>query len=229
MAELRAARITTELEAEVARKEKARQKGAVIACQRIFRRARGRDDASLSVDVRASAANAARARGPSWSSPNADGSDPLNGGTARFIPTQRPGEPVTVGLWEAVEVSGPLGGARKLTGRAHLDTGNASLTLMTSEFAASLGLIDEHGLPYMVSGSAVERIKTQGVVQGVLQENVVCPAVTFSIKGVEVTTKVAISPPAGLGQRGHRWDLLVCMDDIKKFERYGAAFRPCKE
>ena len=122
-----------------------------------------------------------------------------------------------------------MGGARKLTGKAHLDTGNASLTLMTHEFAQSLGLIDEHGLPFLVSGSAVERIKTQGVVKGVFEENVVCPAVTFSIKGVEVTTKVAVSPPAGLGQRGHRWDLLVCMDDIMKFEQYGASFRPCLE
>ena len=114
VAELRAARITRELEGEVARKELARMKGAAVSCQRIFRHARGVDDATLSARARAAAADAAVARAgsqpqtrgtatrrtirPSWASLTEDGSDPLNGGAARFTPTQTPGEPVIVGL-----------------------------------------------------------------------------------------------------------------------------------
>jgi gamma-glutamylcyclotransferase (GGCT)/AIG2-like uncharacterized protein YtfP len=153
--------------------------------------------------------------------------DPLNGGSKRYVPQQQAGAPVTIGLWENIVVSGPA--AQNATGRAHLDTGNASHTVITRRFAESIGLVDPEGLPFLVPRAAVEYITAGGIVAGATTRQVVVPKVTFAIKGVEVTSKVTITgPEGGLGVREHRWDVLVCMNDIKELERSGAKFRPCE-
>jgi hypothetical protein len=149
-----------------------------------------------------------------------------NGGSKRYVPQQQAGAPVTIGLWENIVVSGPA--AQNATGRAHLDTGNASHTVITRRFAESIGLVDPEGLPFLVPRAAVEYITAGGIVAGATTRQVVVPKVTFAIKGVEVTSKVTITEEGGLGVREHRWDVLVCMNDIKELERSGAKFRPCE-
>ena len=145
----------------------------------------------------------------------------------RYVPGQRAGGPVTIGLWEDAAVSGPAD--QQATGTAHLDTGNAALTVMTRRFAESVGLVGADGLPFMVSPDAVDYITAGGIVAGATTRQVVVPSVTFAIGGVEVTSRVAIAEEAGLGEREHRWDLLVCMDDIRELEKGGAQFRPCAD
>ena len=145
----------------------------------------------------------------------------------RYVPGKRAGGPVTIGLWEDADVSGPAD--QQATGTAHLDTGNAALTVMTRRFAESVGLVGADGLPFMVSPDAVDYITAGGIVAGATTRQAVVPSVTFAIGGVEVTSRVAIAEEAGLGVREHRWDLLVCMDDIRELEKGGAQFRPCAD
>ena len=134
----------------------------------------------------------------------------------RFVPcgdaTARP----TLRLHEAVTVG-------STEGQALLDTGNGGHTLIRRSFAQSVDLINEAGLPRMLSGSAVRHVTVRGVVADAEEECVLIPAVVFSIGGLEVRSDILITENERLG-----CDLLVSIDDIDKLVAQGADFQPTR-
>jgi hypothetical protein len=129
-------------------------------------------------------------------------------GDAMARPTLRLQEAATVGSTE---------------GQALLDTGNSGHTLIRRSFARSVDLIDESGLPRMLSGSAVRHVTVRGVVADAEEECVLIPAVVFSIGGLEVRSDILVTENERLG-----CDLLVSIDDIDKLVAQGADFQPTR-
>jgi hypothetical protein len=134
----------------------------------------------------------------------------------RFVPCGDATAGPTLRLHEAVTV-----GAAE--GQALLDTGNGGHTLIRRSFAQSVDLIDEAGLPRMLSGSAVRHVTVRGVVADAEEECVLIPAVVFSIGGLEVRSDILITENERLG-----CDLLVSIDDIDKLVAQGAGFQPTR-
>jgi len=134
----------------------------------------------------------------------------------RFVPCGDATAGPTLRLHEAVTV-----GAAE--GHALLDTGNGGHTLIRRSFAQSVDLIDEAGLPRMLSGSAVRHVTVRGVVADAEEECVLIPAVVFSIGGLEVRSDILITENERLG-----CDLLVSIDDIDKLVAQGADFQPTR-
>jgi predicted aspartyl protease len=124
-----------------------------------------------------------------------------------------------------VEVAGVA--ESRAPGRACLDTGNASMTVITRALAERLGLVHTDGTPAMVKPSARRSVETTGVVAGQSEVQFIIPSVTFAIRGVEITSDVSVQGrDDGIGQHGI--DLLVSMRDIKKLVAGGAVFDPCR-
>ena len=134
----------------------------------------------------------------------------------RFVPCGDATAGPTLRLHEAVTV-----GAAE--GQALLDTGNGGHTLIRQSFAQSVDLIDEAGLPRMLSGSAVRHVTVRGVVADAEEECVLIPAVVFSIGGLEVRSDILVTENERLG-----CDLLVSIDDIDKLVAQGADFQPTR-
>ena len=103
-----------------------------------------------------------------------------------------------------------------MDGDAVLDTGNSAPTMISRVFAERLDLVDNHGVPRMMGRSA-KCMKIRGVVAEA--EVWVVPAVTFEIKGLQLTSDMVV----GVGENESQ-DVLVSVHDIRKFKMEGGDF-----
>lgn len=116
--------------------------------------------------------------------------------------------------WEDARVKDP--GMESRLARAHLDTGNAACTLITTEFARQLGLLNEDDVPTQAHGGTV---RTQGVVPGATVDLPVIN-IEYQIKGKRIYSR------AGLSDQGAQcqWDLLISLKEVQLFEADGFTF-----
>ncbi|KAL0051920.1 hypothetical protein WJX82_004494 [Trebouxia sp. C0006] len=101
-------------------------------------------------------------------------------------------------------------------GRAHLDTGNSSCTLINSRFAKQLGLVNFDYIPTQAYSGTT---RVTGVVHGV-HIDVPIINIQYEIKGKKIHSR------AGLSDQGSRssWDLLISCNEISLFESDGFRF-----
>lgn len=116
--------------------------------------------------------------------------------------------------WETANVFD--GGLQPHPGRAHLDTGNSSCTLIDSRFAKQLGLVN---FDYRPTQAYSGTTRVTGVVHGV-HIDVPIINIQYEIKGKRIYSR------AGLSDQGSRssWDLLISCNEIRLFESDGFSF-----
>lgn len=116
--------------------------------------------------------------------------------------------------WEDAWVKDP--GMESHPARAHLDTGNAACTVITAQFARTLGILNEIGGPTQAHGGTV---RAQGIVPGATVDLPVIN-IEYHIKGKRIYSR------AGLSDQGAqcRWDLLISHNEIQLFEEDGFTF-----
>lgn len=133
-------------------------------------------------------------------------------------PQYQPAEPSQADLqlspWETANVFD--GGLQPHPGRAHLDTGNSSCTLIDSRFAKQLGLVN---FDYRPTQAYSGTTRVTGVVHGVHIE-VPIINIQYEIKGKRIYSR------AGVSDQGSRssWDLLISCNEIRLFESDGFSF-----